>query len=96
MHNSRRWSAACAKLLSNLACCLCCLLLSRGGAARSPDGSPPLPMNDLKKALSLVRGEAQTNSWPRTIPYTFKVYDFKTDAFRRKKKRSPWRSSPCA
>ena len=83
MHNSRRWSAARAAFSTGLL--LCCLLLPAAGSAQS-GGSPPLPMNDLKKALSLVRGEPQTNSWPRTIPYTFKVYDFKTDAFRSEEK----------
>ena len=83
MHNSRRWSAARAAFSTGLL--LCCLLLPAAGSAQS-GGSPPLPMNDLKKALSLVRGEPQTNSWPRTIPYTFKVYDFKTDTFRSEEK----------
>jgi len=80
MHNSRRRYAALRAAFST-GLLLCCLLLPAAGRAQS-GGSPPLPMNDLKKALSLVRGEPQTNSWPRTILYTFKVYDFKTDAFR--------------
>ena len=84
MHNSRRRSAALRAAFST-GLLLCCLLLPAAGRAQS-GGSPPLPMNDLKKALSLVRGEPQTNSWPRTIPYTFKVYDFKTDAFHQEEK----------
>jgi len=84
MHNSRRRYAALRAAFST-GLLLCCLLLPAAGRAQS-GGSPPLPMNDLKKALSLVRSEPQTGSWPRTIPYTFKVYDFKTDAFHQEAK----------
>lgn len=47
----------------------------------------PLAMDGLKSELSLVRGKPQTNGiWPRHIPYTFKVYDFKTDTFHQEEK----------
>ncbi|MCX5898594.1 MAG: hypothetical protein NTY29_10420, partial [Proteobacteria bacterium] len=66
------------------------LLLPAAGHSQSmkqPDGSPPLPADDLKKALSLARGTAQVGyRWPRTIPYTFKVYDFQTNTFLQEEK----------
>jgi iron complex transport system substrate-binding protein len=47
----------------------------------------PLDMERLKNELSLVRGKAKAPApWPRTIHYTFKIYDFKTDAFQQEAK----------
>jgi len=47
----------------------------------------PLDMERLKNELSFVRGKAKAEGpWPRQIRYTFNVYDFKTDAFRREAK----------
>jgi iron complex transport system substrate-binding protein len=79
---------------------LCWLLLPAAVSAQS-GGSPPLPMNDLKKELSLVRGKPQAGSWPRTVRYTFRVYDFKADAFQQEEKtftmaRQPARIIPHA
>jgi len=79
---------------------LCCLLLPAAGSAQS-GGSPPLPMNDLKNALSLVRGKPQPGTWPRTIHYAFRVYDFKADTFHQEEKtftltRQPVRIIPHA
>jgi iron complex transport system substrate-binding protein len=82
-----------------------CLLLPAAANAQSaapPGISPPLPLNELKKELSLVRGKTQpAKAWPRTISYTFKVYDFKTNSFSREEKtfrlaRQPVRIIPHA
>lgn len=44
--------------------------------------APPLDLEKLRNDLSFVRGKAKAERpWPRKIPYTFKVYDFKTDSF---------------
>jgi iron complex transport system substrate-binding protein len=89
MHNSTRQYAAVRKAVI-ISLALGYLLLPAAGYSQSmkqPDGFPPLPADDLKKALSLVRGTAQTDyRWPRTIPYTFKVYDFQTNTFLQEKK----------
>jgi iron complex transport system substrate-binding protein len=48
---------------------------------------PPLDMERLRIDLSFVRGKARVEGpWPRTIRYTFKAYDFKTDAFQQEAK----------
>ena len=104
MHNRvRRNSAIHKAFMTGLV--LGCLLLPAARNAQSattPEGSPPLPLNELKKELSLVRGKSQPNkSWPRTISYTFKVYDFKTNSFSREEKtfrlaRQPVRIIPHA
>jgi len=58
----------------------------REGAPLVSDGNlPPLPleMSGLRAALSRVRGTAvDEQTWPRTIHYTFRKYDFKTHSFR--------------
>jgi len=56
-------------------------------AASTQGAAPPLDMERLKSDLSLVRGKAKAKApWPREIRYAFKVYDFKTDAFRQESK----------
>lgn len=45
--------------------------------------APPLNMEALKKELSYARGEkAEVQGWPRTIEYTHRIHDFRTDTFR--------------
>jgi iron complex transport system substrate-binding protein len=93
----RRYPALRAGLVTGL---LLCCLLPAAGSAQSGD-SPPLPMDELKKTLSLVRGKPQAGSWPRTVRYTFRVYDFKADAFHQEEKtftlaRQPARIIPHA
>jgi len=67
-----------------------CWLIAWGAtssAAGSQGAVPPLDMERLKSDLSLVRGKAKAKApWPREIRYAFKVYDFKTDAFRQESK----------
>jgi len=47
----------------------------------------PLDMERLKNELSFVRGKAKAEGpWPREIRYTFKAYDYKSDAFRQEAK----------
>lgn len=64
--------------------------------------APPLDMEPLKKALSYARGETQEEQgWPRTIDYTYRTYDFRTDTFREEKRafeieRRPVRMVPHA
>jgi iron complex transport system substrate-binding protein len=49
--------------------------------------TPPLDMEPLKKALSYARGETQEEQgWPRTINYTYRIHDFRTDTFREEKR----------
>ncbi len=49
--------------------------------------TPPLNMEALKKALSYARGETtKEQGWPRTIDYTHRIHDFRTDTFREEKK----------
>ncbi len=65
---------------------LICSFLTFTGIAEAASrtlSGPPLDMSRLKNELSLVRGRSKTEGkWPRKISYNFKVYDFKTDAFR--------------
>ena len=57
------------------------------GAGNDQRTDPPLDMERLKNELSFVRGKAKTEGpWPREIRYTFKAYDFKTDAFQQEAK----------
>ena len=54
-----------------------------------PAGLPPPPMNmeALKESLSHVRGKTQTQQgWPRTIDYTHRIHDFRTDTFLQEEK----------
>jgi iron complex transport system substrate-binding protein len=69
-----------------LACCLIAAVVS-AGAGNDQKTVPPLDMSKLKNELSFVRGRTKAEgAWPREIRYTFKVYDFKTDAFQQEAK----------
>jgi iron complex transport system substrate-binding protein len=63
---------------------------------------PPLNMETLKKELSYARGEARKDKgWPRTIHYTHRIHDFRTDTFREEERvfqvhRKPSRIVPHA
>ena len=49
--------------------------------------TPPLNMEALKKALSYARGETPAEQgWPRTIDYTYRIHDFRTDTFQEEKR----------
>jgi iron complex transport system substrate-binding protein len=49
--------------------------------------TPPLDMEALKKVLSYARGETPAEpGWPRTINYTHRIHDFRTDTFREEKR----------
>ena len=49
--------------------------------------TPPLNMEALKKALSYARGETPAEQgWPRTINYTYRIHDFRTDTFQEEKR----------
>jgi iron complex transport system substrate-binding protein len=76
--------------IAALGAVLAILLLPAAGWSQSAApvaGAPPLSLDELKKELSLVRGSAQPEgSWPRDITYTFKIYDFKTNAFHQEEK----------
>jgi len=67
---------------------MCMILLAQACSKSGQDRAVPLPetplnMKALKEALSYVRGKTETDEgWPRTIHYTHKIYDFRTDAFR--------------
>jgi iron complex transport system substrate-binding protein len=66
-----------------------CLIAATASAEAGNDQKtvPPLDMDRLKNELSFVRGKAIAPApWPRTIRYTFKTYDFKTDAFQQEAK----------
>ncbi len=65
------------------------------GAGNPRKTVPPLDLERLKTDLSLVRGKAKAEGpWPREIRYTFKIYDFKTDAFRQEAKTFVMRKRP--
>ena len=70
------------------------------GATGSP--TPPLDMEVLKKALSYARGRTpEERGWPRTIDYTYRIHDFRMDAFQEEKrtfevKQRPMRIVPHA
>jgi len=56
---------------------------------------PPLNMETLKEALSHVRGETKSEpTWPRTIRYTYKTYDFRTDTFHQEERGFEERRRP--
>ena len=84
-----------------LAYCLIAAAAS-AGAGNDQKTVSPLDMERLKNELSFVRGKAKAQApWPREIRYTFKVYDFKTDAFRQEArtfliKKKPLRIIPHA
>jgi len=73
--------------IKEIAACACMILLiaaCRPQESRDNNGtlSPaPLEMSSLKEALSYARGVVQDNGWPRTIKYSYEMYDFKTDTF---------------
>ena len=55
----------------------------------------PLNMDELKNALSFVRGcETAKNVWPRVVRYGFKIYDFKTDTFAQEEKTITIKKKP--
>ena len=66
----------------------CFIAVAASSAAGNDQLSvPPLDMERLRSELSFVRGTAKVErAWPREIRYTFKVYDFKTDAFQQEAK----------
>lgn len=68
---------------------LSCILITaaRAGERSQRQAAPPFALAALEKELSFVRGPAAKDGpWPREIPYTFRVYDFKTDALREEHK----------
>ncbi len=49
--------------------------------------TPPLNMEGLQTALSYARGETtKEQGWPRTIDYTYRIHDFRTDTFQEEKR----------
>jgi iron complex transport system substrate-binding protein len=68
---------------------VCCLIVAAvpSEAGNNQRTVPPLDILKLKSDLSYVRGKAKAEGpWPRQVRYTFTMYDFKTDAFRREAK----------
>jgi len=77
-----------------LVCSLIAATPSPGAGAHGKP-SPPLDMEKLKKELSFARGTPRADGpWPREISFTFKTYDFKTDAFRQEKKTFAMKKKP--
>ena len=57
--------------------------------------TPPMNMAALKKALSYARGVTTVKrGWPRTIDYTYRVYDFRSDTFREEKRTFKLKQRP--
>jgi iron complex transport system substrate-binding protein len=57
--------------------------------------TPPLDMEALKKALSCARGETTNEQgWPRTINYTYRMHDYRTDTFREEERTFEIRQRP--
>jgi iron complex transport system substrate-binding protein len=55
----------------------------------------PLDMDSLRNELSFVRGKAKAQApWPREIRYNFKIYDFKTDAYKQEAKTFAIKKKP--
>lgn len=64
-------------------------------AGNVPKTAPHRDLDSLKNALSLVRGKAQAEGpWPRTVRYTLKRYDFKTDSFQQEARSIVIRKKP--
>jgi iron complex transport system substrate-binding protein len=75
----------------------CCLIASTesSGAGNDRKTVPPLDLSRLKNELSFVRGKTKSEGlWPRKIRYTFKVYDFKRDAFQQEAKTFTVKKKP--
>jgi iron complex transport system substrate-binding protein len=52
-------------------------------------------MEALKKALSCARGETTNEQeWPRTIDYTYRMHDYRTDTFREEERTFEIRQRP--
>jgi len=76
---------------------VCCFIAVIASSAAGNDqmSVPPLDMERLRSELSFVRGTAKAEgAWPREIRYTFKVYDFKTDAFQQETKTFAIKKKP--
>jgi iron complex transport system substrate-binding protein len=74
-------------------CLIACTSYSEAGNYQKT--VPPLDMERLKSELSYVRGNTKAKAtWPRKIRYTFKAYDFKTDAFRQEAKTFVIKNKP--
>ncbi len=74
-----------------------CLIVVTPSSAAGNDARAvaPLDLEKLKNELSFVRGKTTTErGWPREIRYNFKVYDFKTDAFRVEARTSVVKKKP--
>lgn len=92
------------KNLIIIAFCLICSLPGKICSAEGGKGltAPPLDMGRLKSELSHVRGKAKPEGpWPRTIRYSLKTFDYRTDSFRQEEKvfllkRKPQRIIPHA
>jgi len=55
----------------------------------------PLNMDELKKALSFVRGkDTSDGKWPRNIAYEHKIYDFRKDIFHHEEKTFILKNKP--
>ncbi len=61
----------------------CFLIVSAAGTETGGrlEFRTPLNMESLKQALSHARGEGACGVWPRTISYSYEVYDFRKERF---------------
>ncbi|HTP67014.1 MAG TPA: ABC transporter substrate-binding protein [Geobacteraceae bacterium] len=77
-----------------LACC-CLAIVAPAEAASGQKTALPLDFERLKSELGLVREKTKAEgTWPREIRYAFKIYDFKTDAFRQEARTFVMRKKP--
>ena len=78
------------KYLIITAICVAYTLVAVAASSAAGKGQtivPPLDMERLKNDLSFVRGKPKAEGpWPREVRYTYKIYDFRTDAFRQETK----------
>jgi iron complex transport system substrate-binding protein len=84
-------------LIITLCCLINCLFAATAPVEAGNDHKtvPPLDLERLKNELGFVRGKAiAPGPWPRTIRYTFKTYDFKTDAYRQEAKTFVMKKRP--